>query len=634
MDFDALWERVIEPAVRAAGLLPVRADEQAGALILHEMIESLALADVVLADVSIANASVYYEVGVRHGVPGDHERCLLIAADWFEPVFDLRQIRAVTYPLPDGTVPPAHAEAARRVVEAALRDAALGRSPVRKIVADARLNPGGRVEQFVAQARQVNDALDRMRAVDRAPKPKRAGLVRALRDELLATPGLVAGLRLELLKLIRDHLGWEEVVAYVDRELSPEQQAIPWVREQRLLAEGKAGDPHRAIASLERFIRERGGTSERHGLVGGQAKKLWRAGGPDAERWLDEAVDAYTRGMLADLNDDYPSSNLPRLLRARGRAGDAERALQAEAVALVACERATKLRTGDEWLRPTLLGLAFEAGDRARARDLAARVRKEGPARWKLETTLKDLEATAKRLPPGFTAVVDELRALLRGPSGLAEALRKARVGAEIVLQALPLVVDAADGERPPGDEADPRLPVDRLHHPPRQGEGVVEQEAHRPDEPPVGVGGPDGDHHVVEAVAAVGDRRGELAGGGSTPLGDHPGEALPGVLGVGTGLRGVQRRPQRGDRGDGLGGERQRRQPGRAAGLQLRHPPLQRLDQRRQVLGGDGPAHRHPLDLHGLRLHRRADPGKQRRGEPEQHLVGDRRHGAPSRGG
>lgn len=420
VDFDALWERVFEPAIRAAGLQPVRADEETGPLIIHEMIESLALADVVLADVSIANANVYYEIGVRHGFPVEHDCCLMVAADWVEPVFDLKQIRTQQYPLPDGSVPEADAAVARALVESWLRNTALGRSPVRSIMATTAGDKHARVAQFVERARLVNEATSRMRAVRLLPKAERNEAARLLQEELVATPSLVPAVRLELLKLVRDCRTWADVLQFIDASLTPEQQAHPWVQEQRLLAIGKAGDPLAAIAALETLIREHGGTSERYGLIGGRAKKLWAANGPDADRWLDRAIDAYTDGMLADLNDYFPSCNLPRLLKRRDLEGDTAAAEKAYAVAFVACQRALRRESypgEDEWLRPTLLGLAFDAGDLPGARRLARQVRNEGPAVWKLETTLHDLEVSARAAPeavrPGFETIIADLRSLL-----------------------------------------------------------------------------------------------------------------------------------------------------------------------------------------------------------------------------
>ena len=100
VDFDALWERVYEPALRTIGYEAVRADRDVGALIINEMVQRLAVADLVLADVTLSNANVYYEVGVRHAV--QQRGCVLVAADWSRPTFDLAQMRQARFPLADG----------------------------------------------------------------------------------------------------------------------------------------------------------------------------------------------------------------------------------------------------------------------------------------------------------------------------------------------------------------------------------------------------------------------------------------------------------------------------------------------------------------------------------------------------
>src|SRR4029077_6839859 len=52
-----------------AGLLPVRADEeQSGGIIHKPMFERLILCEIAVADLTTANANVFYELGVRHAV--------------------------------------------------------------------------------------------------------------------------------------------------------------------------------------------------------------------------------------------------------------------------------------------------------------------------------------------------------------------------------------------------------------------------------------------------------------------------------------------------------------------------------------------------------------------------------------
>ena len=114
--------------------------------------------------------------------------------------------------------------------------------------------------------------------------------------------------------------------------------------------------------------------------------------------YLDLAIDHYAQGMQLDLNDYYPSCNLPRLYRARGEDGDAELANVAAQIAYFACVRARERNPHDEWINPTLLGAAFDAGDVAVAKDCVKRVRKDGTAIWKLETTLNDIDLSVSQV--------------------------------------------------------------------------------------------------------------------------------------------------------------------------------------------------------------------------------------------
>src|SRR3954451_621848 len=116
IDFDALWERVHEPVLEQLGYRAVRADRDVGALIIVEMIQRLTIADLVVADITLANANVYYEIGVRHAARRDS--CVLVSTDWARPVFDLAQIRQLRFPLTDGEV----GDAAAGVAVTALQD--------------------------------------------------------------------------------------------------------------------------------------------------------------------------------------------------------------------------------------------------------------------------------------------------------------------------------------------------------------------------------------------------------------------------------------------------------------------------------------------------------------------------------
>ena len=116
------------PVINELGYDPIRADQDVGALIITQMIERLYFADLVLAEMTIPNGNVYYEVGVRHAAR--EKGCVLLAADWSKQLFDVAQMRTIRYPLADGEVGEAAAQAIRAAIKPKIEALAKGGSPV------------------------------------------------------------------------------------------------------------------------------------------------------------------------------------------------------------------------------------------------------------------------------------------------------------------------------------------------------------------------------------------------------------------------------------------------------------------------------------------------------------------------
>jgi O-acetyl-ADP-ribose deacetylase (regulator of RNase III) len=69
VDFDEVYEYLIDPAVRSADLEPVRCDKIAAAGWIHsKMIRHVFDAQVAVVDITTLNANVFYELGVRHAL--------------------------------------------------------------------------------------------------------------------------------------------------------------------------------------------------------------------------------------------------------------------------------------------------------------------------------------------------------------------------------------------------------------------------------------------------------------------------------------------------------------------------------------------------------------------------------------
>jgi tetratricopeptide (TPR) repeat protein len=420
IDFDALWNKAYLPVIATLGYEPVRADQDTGASIILEMLERLFFSDLVVADMTVPNGNVYYEVGIRHA--SRPTGCVLVSADWSRPLFDVNQMRRLTFPLSEGTVTDETAEKVRVALERGARALADGTSPMYAHI------PGfpdpRKVDPTRAQA--IRDQLEAIAAFQSrvrearlvADRARKAALALALRDENPASRPISQAVALELVMLLRDCVGWRETVEYIDA-LPPSVRDLDVVQEQRALAHSKSGDHELAIAALEQLVARRGDTSERRGLIGGRYKKLAdaaRAAGDTARArdLLDLAIEQYERGMRLDLNDFYPPSNLPFLYRERGEPGDEPRAAVAAQVARLAAERDAE----NDWSRPTLLTLAFFDQDVARARAYAKEVRRAGPGAWQLASTVTTLERSVGQTPEPATraalqGILDELKALL-----------------------------------------------------------------------------------------------------------------------------------------------------------------------------------------------------------------------------
>ena len=117
IDFNRLWDLAYVPVIKELGYEPVRADQDSGALIITQMLERLYFANLVLADMSIANGNVYYEIGIRHAA--QPAGCVLLASDWSRQLFDVAQMRTVRYPLPEGDISEATALAIQNAIRTA-----------------------------------------------------------------------------------------------------------------------------------------------------------------------------------------------------------------------------------------------------------------------------------------------------------------------------------------------------------------------------------------------------------------------------------------------------------------------------------------------------------------------------------
>lgn len=382
----------------------MRADFDIGSVIVKDMVERLAYADLVLADVSLPNGNVYYEVGLRHAARD--QGCILFAADWSRQLFDIDQFTAVRYTLKDGDVPDEEAAGVKAAIFAAIPKLKSSTTPWFEYIDDPKKGwARGDETVFRKEAARLSAFQGDLRAIRLSPKDKKRDLLRKKMAEVSGAPAMaLPQAAIEMVIHIRDVLeDWQALLDFIDT-LDPDIRALPVIEEQRLLALGKTGDSAAAIGHMQALIDLRGETPERLGIIGGRYKQLWRNARDarlendqdrttaDERKYLNQAISHYEKGMLLDLNEYYCACNVPPLILARAKKGDAERAWIIGHLVVAACERAIAQGTDDEWTRPTLLGDAFRTKDTDKIEDLIERIEDEGPAAWKLETTLDTIQ--------------------------------------------------------------------------------------------------------------------------------------------------------------------------------------------------------------------------------------------------
>jgi len=97
--FDRYYQDVYIPAIKEAGLEPVRADELfSTGSVMEQIWEQIGKARVLLADLTDKNANVFYELGLAHAA---NKPVVFTSAKIDDVPFDLRHLRVIVYEVRD-----------------------------------------------------------------------------------------------------------------------------------------------------------------------------------------------------------------------------------------------------------------------------------------------------------------------------------------------------------------------------------------------------------------------------------------------------------------------------------------------------------------------------------------------------
>ena len=390
IDFDAVYQELIAPGIDAAGLDPIRADQELTGGIIHTpMFERLILCEFAVADLTTANANVFYELGVRHAVR-PASTILLFAEGAGQLPFDVALLRALPYGLgadgrPSRAAPDSAAIAARLK---AVRDFPTD-SPVFQLVAGFPDIKRLKTDVFRDRVKYR----DEIKAQLATARKQGADAVRAIEASLGSIADQEAGVTIDLYLSYRAVKAWPEMIALVGK-MSPPLARSVMVQEQLGLALNRAGKGDEAERVLQAVLEVQGPSSETYGILGRVYKDRWEAALKAGDTFLadgllDNAIDAYLKGFQADWRDAYPGINAVTLMELKDPPDPRRETLIP--VVSYAVERRIAAGKPDYWDFATQLELAVLGKDKVAASAALRRALAAVRESWEPETTARNL---------------------------------------------------------------------------------------------------------------------------------------------------------------------------------------------------------------------------------------------------
>ena len=405
IDFDSVYKDLIAPAIEGAELEPLRADEEMTGGIIHKpMFERLILCDFAVADLTTANANVFYELGVRHAVR-PHSTILLFAEGGGQLPFDVAPLRAVPYKLSSEGKP---TETRSKIKELAilLEECKKARtdSPLFQLINDypkIDLTKLDHTKTDVFRDR-VQYSSDMKKKIEVARRESLKALHK-IEKELGDIGNTEAGVVIDLFLSYRGVKGWNEMIDLVEK-MSPPLASTVMIQEQYALALNRHGNGEEAEKVLLDLLEKRGSSSETYGILGRVYKDRWEQADNSEEEilaksLLNKAIEAYIKGFESDWRDAYPGINAITLMEIKEPPDPRREKLIP--IVTYAVERRIETGKPDYWDHATLLELAILAKNEDAALEALGESLSSIREVWEPETTARNLrlirEAREKR---------------------------------------------------------------------------------------------------------------------------------------------------------------------------------------------------------------------------------------------
>ncbi len=323
-DFNAIYTQLIKPSLEAAGFEAFRADEETtSGDILTDMFQELLLADLCVADMSIDNANVFYELGIRHAF---RKRGIVhIQAGRAYMPFDVFNVRTIPYHItPEGVPDPGFLDKDKAAISRVTRDTWASdtetvHSPIFNLL-DGLVEPDRRTLRTPLATgfwREYNEWKER---VTIAQRQKRIGDILLLTEEI-QNPLIKEEAIGEAGQALRN-LGRNELALSQYRKgLEVNSKNLTFRREEAFNL-NRVGRVDEAIVKLEKLIADVPTDTEAVAYLGRIYKEMWQESWKWVQEkglrlqtafvsyhWLLKSFDTYMKGYRLDLDQFYPGVN-------------------------------------------------------------------------------------------------------------------------------------------------------------------------------------------------------------------------------------------------------------------------------------------------------------------------------------
>ena len=332
VDFDQIYEKAIKPAIIGANLEPLRGDEEKSGGIIHQaMFARLLLSEYVIADLTTANANVYYELGIRHAARPF--TTILLHGNLHPLPFDIAPNRTYMYNIEkDGTISDKSClqlkEGIRARLDTIINNGAIRDSPLFELITNYKQIdlPRELKDNFrdrLKLEKNFNDQLDKAKSHNNATEKLMA--LREIRASLGNIKDKNDNILTNLLLAFRSVSAWEDMIQLCE-SFSYDLRNSYMIQQQEAFALNRRNSPNdreKAIQILNAVSLISGVDPETMGLLGRIYKDMYKESKKnndnDAARgYLDKALDTYKKGFYSDPREYYPGINAVTLLIEKG----------------------------------------------------------------------------------------------------------------------------------------------------------------------------------------------------------------------------------------------------------------------------------------------------------------------------